>query len=51
MCIRDRKYVLPDVVIVKYRGGKYITPNDPEKWKQYEVRYGEKIQTKAIAWR
>tara|TARA_B100001123_G_C14818379_1_gene831145 strand:+ start:132 stop:581 length:450 start_codon:yes stop_codon:yes gene_type:complete len=31
------KYVLPDVVIVKHRGGKYITPNDPDKWKQYEV--------------
>ena len=24
------KYVLPDVVIVKLRGGKYITPNDPD---------------------
>ena len=31
------KYVLPDVVIVKHRGNKYITPNDPEGWKDYEV--------------
>ena len=31
------KYVLPDVLIVKHRGNKYITPNDPEGWKDYEV--------------
>ena len=31
------KYVLPDVVMVKHRGNKYITPNDPEGWKDYEV--------------
>lgn len=31
------KYVMPDVVIVKHRGSKYITSNDPEGWKQYEV--------------
>ncbi len=31
------KYVMPDVVIVKHRGSKYITSNDPDGWKQYEV--------------
>ena len=31
------KYVLPDVVIVKHRGNKYITPNEREGWKDYEV--------------
>ena len=31
------KYVMPDVVIVKHRGSKYITSNDPEGWRQYEV--------------
>jgi len=31
------KFVLPDVVIVKHRGNKYITLNDPEGWKDYEV--------------
>ena len=31
------KFVMPDVVIVKHRGNKYITPNDPDGWRQYEV--------------
>ena len=31
------KFVMPDVVIVKHRGNKYITSNDPDGWKQYEV--------------
>ncbi len=31
------KYVLPDVVMVKYRRNKYITQNDPGAWKEYEV--------------
>ncbi len=31
------KYVLPDVVMVKYRRNKYITKNDPDAWKEYEV--------------
>ena len=31
------KYVLPDVVMVKYRRNKYITQNDPDAWQEYEV--------------
>ena len=31
------KHVLPDVVMVKYRRNKYITQNDPDAWKEYEV--------------
>ena len=31
------KYVLPDVVVVKYRRNKFITRNDAEGWKKYEV--------------
>ena len=31
------KYVLPDVVMVKYRRNKYITQNEPNAWKEYEV--------------
>ena len=31
------KYAMPDVVIVKHRGSKYITSNDSEGWRQYEV--------------
>ena len=31
------KYVLPDVIIVKHRRNKYITRNDPDGWKKYEV--------------
>ena len=31
------KFVMPDVVIVKHRGNKYITSNDPDGWRQYEV--------------
>ena len=31
------KYVLPDVLIVKYRRNKYITSHDTESWKKYEV--------------
>ena len=30
------KYVMPDIVVVKHRRNKYITKNDPEKWKGYE---------------
>jgi hypothetical protein len=31
------KWVLPDLVIVKHRRGKYIGEKDPESWKKYEV--------------
>ena len=31
------KYVMPDILIVKKRRGKYITPKDPDSWKQYKV--------------
>ena len=31
------KFVMPDVVIVKHRWNKYITSNDPDGWRQYEV--------------
>ena len=31
------KYVLPDVVIVKHRRNKYITSQDTNSWKKYEV--------------
>ena len=32
-----KKYVMPDIVIVKSRRNKYITAKDPESWKKYEV--------------
>lgn len=31
------RFVLPDVIVVKHRRNKYIPPNDPEAWQQYEV--------------
>ena len=31
------RFVMPDVVVVKHRRNKYITSNDAEAWKQYEV--------------
>jgi hypothetical protein len=31
------RFVMPDVVVVKHRRNKYITSNDTEAWKQYEV--------------
>ena len=31
------RFVMPDVIIVKHRRNKYITSNDTEAWKQYEV--------------
>jgi len=31
------KYVMPDILIVKKRRGQYITPKDPDSWKQYKV--------------
>ncbi len=31
------KWVLPDLVVVKHRRGKYVGPKDPEDWYQYEV--------------
>tara|TARA_Y100001970_G_scaffold166768_1_gene204005 strand:- start:13109 stop:13558 length:450 start_codon:yes stop_codon:yes gene_type:complete len=31
------RFVMPDVVIVKQRRNKYITPKDTESWQQYEV--------------
>lgn len=31
------KWVLPDLVVVKHRRGKFIGSKDPESWKQYEV--------------
>lgn len=31
------RFVMPDVVVVKHRRNKYITPNDTEGWQQYEV--------------
>ena len=31
------RFVMPDIVIIKHRRNKYITPNDSEGWKKYEV--------------
>ena len=31
------RFVMPDLIIVKHRRNKYITPNDPDGWQQYEV--------------
>ena len=31
------KWVVPDIVIVKYRSGKYAPPVDPDGWHKYEV--------------
>ena len=31
------RFVMPDIVITKHRRNKYITPNDSEGWKKYEV--------------
>tara|TARA_B100001996_G_C18305250_1_gene456308 strand:- start:363 stop:500 length:138 start_codon:yes stop_codon:yes gene_type:complete len=31
------RFVMPDVIIVKHRRNKYITSNDSDGWKQYEV--------------
>ena len=31
------KWVLPDLVVVKHRRGKFIGAKDPESWKKYEV--------------
>ena len=31
------RFVMPDVIVVKHRRNKYITSNDPDGWKQYEV--------------
>ena len=31
------RFVMPDVIIVKHRRNKYITSNDTDAWKQYEV--------------
>jgi hypothetical protein len=31
------RFVMPDIVIIKHRRNKYITPNDSEGWKEYEV--------------
>ena len=31
------KWVLPDVLVVKYRRSKYIPSHDTESWKKYEV--------------
>jgi membrane-bound ClpP family serine protease len=31
------RFVMPDLVIIKHRRNKYITPNDSEGWKKYEV--------------
>ena len=31
------RFVMPDVIVVKHRRNKYITPNDTDGWKQYEV--------------
>jgi hypothetical protein len=31
------KWVLPDLVVVKHRRGKFVGPKDPDSWQQYEV--------------
>ena len=31
------KFVMPDLIIVKHRRNKFIRPNDPEGWQQFEV--------------
>lgn len=31
------RFVMPDLVIIKHRRNKYITPKDSEGWKKYEV--------------
>ncbi len=31
------RFVMPDLVIIKHRRNKYITSNDSEGWKKYEV--------------
>jgi hypothetical protein len=31
------RFVMPDIVIIKHRRNKYITPKDAEGWKKYEV--------------
>ena len=31
------RFVMPDIVIIKHRRNKYITPNNSEDWKKYEV--------------
>ena len=31
------RFVMPDIVIIKHRRNKYITSNDSEGWKKYEV--------------
>ena len=31
------RFVMPDLVIIKHRRNKYITQNDSEGWKKYEV--------------
>jgi preprotein translocase subunit SecY len=31
------RFVMPDIVIIKHRRNKYITPNDSEGCKKYDV--------------
>lgn len=31
------RFVMPDLVIVKHRRNKYISPKDPESWKEYKI--------------
>ncbi|MBK38919.1 MAG: hypothetical protein CMB50_01615 [Euryarchaeota archaeon] len=31
------KWVMPDTLVVKHRRNKYITPKDPNSWKNYKV--------------
>ena len=31
------RFVMPDLIIVKHRRNKFIQPNDPDGWQQYEV--------------
>ena len=31
------RFVMPDLVIVKHRRNKYISPKDPESWQEYKI--------------
>ena len=31
------RFVMPDIVIVKHRRNKYISPKDPESWQEYKI--------------
>ncbi len=31
------RFVMPDLVIVKHRRNKYVSPKDPESWQEYKI--------------